>query len=276
MDNEILPLRTAFFRIFIYSLVLSGSTAAALWGYKWYQKSVAIDEKYKIVAIVHHKADLQGDILAELLDLSVDRPTYLTFYNVNQAVQKLLACPFIESAIVKKCPPNALSVNYSMRRPIVFLAEYRNAAMDESGVVVPYAPFYSQKDLPELVLGDVSEGVFWGQVLTGEGCQCAMAVLKVARSVCAQAMSTLKKIDVSRIKASSAGQREIVAVFQDNAVISKPKVFYLRLAVDCYEKNLENFLVLRQHICRNEEQFPSSEMIVDLRVPQLAFLSAVY
>ena len=163
-----------------------------------------------------------------------------------------------------------------MRSPRVSLAGYANAVLDENGVVIPYAPFYSNRGLPEVVLEDFEEGGSWGQTVSGESYQCATDVLRAAEPMCLQMNLTLKKIDVSRIKASSAGQREIIMVVQDDKKTAKINVFYLRLAVDSYEKNLENFLTLRDHLHQNEYQFPSPQMIVDLRVPQLAFLSAVY
>lgn len=275
MNDDILPLKTALFWIFICTLMLSGTTGAGIWIYKWFERQAATSGKYQIMRILQRTADkepLETAYLAELLSLSVDRAPSLTSYSLSNATQMLLSSPCIQSASLKKVFPNTLCVDYAMRRPVAFLGEYENALIDGDGVPIPRTPFYGNIDLPEIILGEISEEVSWGRPITCKALTCALETLNAVGKACNQENMTLKRVDFSRENAPSAGQCEILVTIEDHAV---PITYFLRLSIDRYEKNLHHFVSLHHYLHRYPQNFSGAQMIVDLRVPQLAFLSPV-
>jgi hypothetical protein len=254
------------------------------------------DPAFKIVALAQSTPDpqaLKTAYLAELLGLAVDRPMNLYRYDAQEAKSKLLASALIKEAEIIKIKPGTLLVDYVLRQPVAFLADYSNTAIDSEGVLIPFKPFFTPKKLPEIHMGlsafgegvkeGDEEGGKWGKPLQGARARLALELFKIITERCCKDALHVLRIDVSKAFALSYGQRQIVVVFEERVPVEGALVVFpviLRLTSSRYPQELANYLELRKHL---EPQLPESQplvgivkgktQIVDLRVPQLAFLS---
>lgn len=256
-----LPVRRAVFWILLSTLFISGTCTTALF-YYWHLKSAwEADSKYNIVAIVQRGPDkdiLKTEYLAELLGLSLDQPTNLFKLSLNEAKQRLLQSPLIESVVVKKVKPGTLYIDYHVRKPMAFLADYSNTALDEKGFLIPFAPFFTPKKLPEIVCGS-QDACKWGEVLKGEQIYWALNLIKQ--------QSNIRRIDFSQYNASSLGLREIILVLESQI---SPETRILRLPTENMSQQLANYKQLEEHLASHPIE--SNTLIIDLRIPKLAFL----
>ena len=256
-----------------------------------------VDPKYHIGAIVQtgpEKEALKTDYLAELLELSSDRPISLYAFNCRCAERKLLASPLIASASVKKLDEGAIYIDYEVRRPIATLADYRNIGIDAEGYLFPIAPFFTPKELPEIYLGlppfGAAEDPFgrrggqWQIPLDNQFLKLAMKILHLLRESPWKEGFRVKRIDVSNACCSSLGQREIVLFTEEEILLNEgvcctfPK--FLRLSPKDFAQQLHHFCLLRRSMeedyrkqlesCTESKRF--AVRIVDLRIPQLAFV----
>lgn len=252
------------------------------------------DEKYKVISIMQtgpEKEALKTTYLAELLGLSADRFISLYSIDVKQAEKKLLSSPLIKSAFVKRLPPSAIYIDYEVRKPVAMLADYKNTAIDAEGYLFPLTPFFSPKEIPEIYLGlppfgaDADalgrHGGQWLIPLQNPLLNIAFDVLRFLEDVPWKEGFRVKRIDVSNALAPSLGQREIVVFTEEEWVESScvfPKI--LRISPTDYAQQLANFFVLRRNM---EEAYRKqlsgigtptrfSARIIDLRIPQLAFV----
>lgn len=254
------------------------------------------DAKYNVVAIVQatpEKEALKTAYLAELLELSLDRPTNLYRFNSQEGRYKLLANPLVKEVSIKKIRPGTIYIDYVLRKPIAFLVDYSNTAIDAEGVLFPYKPFFTPKKWPEIYLGaeacseEFPTLKIWKTELKGRHSKLALILLNhISCHYCSE-RSRLRRIDVSQAYASSCGQRQIVVVIEDQiereingrtVLFIFPRI--LRLGTDNYQQGLANYRVLYKHLIENipqklesEEQIIIKEpTIIDLRLPQLAFI----
>ena len=258
------------------------------------------DEKCRIVAIIQTGPEteaLKTSYLAELLELSTDSPTQLYALNLKKVVEKLLLSPVIAHAELKRIPPGTLYVDYSVRKPIALLADYANTAIDPEGYIFPVAPFFSPKQFPEIYLGLPAfgccedtmgrKGGDWQTPLQNVYLSLAVDVLRFLEEFSGQKGMRIKRIDVSNAFASSLGQREIVLVAEDEIICQTGEkelicVFptILRLAPKDYRIQLNHFFSLRNNMLEDYKQQlffikeggRFSSRIIDLRIPQLAFI----
>lgn len=291
-------------------MCLIGSTLAtlilslggyAIWKH-WHSERIS-NEKYKIVAIVQtgpEKDALKTSYLAEILGLSVDRPTLLYAFDRQIAEQALLSCPFISKAKIQRIVPGTIYIDYALRKPIAWLADYQNTGIDIEGHFFPIAPFYSPKNLPEIYLGlppfDVTSNVHgriggsWQISLENPPLALAFEILRLLEEAPWREGMRIKRIDVSNIQAPSAGHREIVLLTEDELTVQDkgrelvcifPKI--LRLPVRNYKQQLSNFLTLRRTMLDDylrqivakdyqENTIKFATRIIDLRISQYAFV----
>lgn len=231
------------------------------------------DDQYRIVAIVQTTPDkeaLKTVYLAEFLNLSVDRPTNLYRFDISEAKRKLLKNFIIKDADVKKIRPGTIYIDYVLRKPIAYLADFKNTAIDSEGVLFPAFPFFTPKKLPEVYLGLLS----WEQCLhEHKSFQLMTSLLRFLEASTQEKSIYLKYIDVSRAYAPSFGQREIIILIEDSVeqefngrfVVTTHSRF-LRLNKDNYERAWRNYLLLRDRL-KNQKG-----SIIDLRIPHLAFI----
>lgn len=261
----------------------------AYWLWQKHSKERLYSEKYRITSIIQtgpEKEALKTTYLAELLDLSFDHPTQLYALNIKTAEKKLLASPLIASAKIKRLAPATLYIDYEVRKPIAWVADYKNTAVDAQGFLFPMAPFFSPKQLPEIYLGtlEVSSQV------KGPHFQLALDILKALDDTPWKKGLRIQRIDVSNAFSPSLGSREIVLFTEEELVLPKkegdkelvftfPKI--LRLSPKDYSQQLSNFFTLRKSMMEDYRRQLSSmnveggryaPRIIDLRIPQLAFV----
>lgn len=288
---------------------LVGSTCftlvSSLVGYSfWIQskRSQLTDHAYRITALIQtgpEKEALKTAYLAELLDLSIDKPTNLYAFDMKKGEQKLLSSPLIADAHIKRIPPNALYVDYEVRKPVAWLGDYQNIAIDKDGYLFPFAPFFTPKELPEIYLGlppfgsgedsQGRKGGLWQTPLQNSYLNLAFEVMQFLEGSPWREGLRIKRIDVSNAFAPSLGQREIVLFTEEDMLLNRaeesvccvfPKM--LRLSPKEYMQQMNNFLCLRKNMMEDYRKqlaaaaLPQSgrfsSRIVDLRIPHLAFV----
>ena len=256
-----------------------------------------LDEKYNICAIVQtgpEKEALKTAYLAELLDLSIDKPTSLYAFHCRKAERKLLSSPLISHAAIKRLDLGAIYIDYEVRKPVAILADYKNIAIDQDGYLFPMAPFFSPKEIPEIYLGlpafGLAEDAFgrkggqWLVPMQNRFLTLAFEILHFLDEVPWREGFRVKRIDVSNAFAPSLGQREVVLSTEEEVIIKEgvicvfPK--FLRLAPQDYAKQISHFCLLRRNMeedyrrqlsfCTESKRF--TNRIIDLRIPQLAFI----
>jgi hypothetical protein len=308
MKSSRLSLPQALMWIIGSALVIN---AAAYNGLKFYlksQRSKAHDRQYAITSIVQtgpQKEALTTDYLAELMGLSVDRPTSSVFFDVKQAEKKLMCSPLIKQAHVKVVPPSGLYVDYSVRQPIAWLYDFENTAIDQEGYLFPVYPFLTSKILPELYFGTAPFGqaagerpsALWGQPIRGKYVEIAFSILHMLSTLTDSTHTEdesysvyVRRIDLADAFADSYGERQIVVKLEDLVILSKegrsvsfilPRL--LRLSTKNYAQELGNFLTLREGLLEQEkaqlswpeegvEQVTLTAKVIDLRLLGLAFI----
>lgn len=273
---------------------LIGSTcltlAVSLTGYSIWKKNrneKLLSPAYQITAIIQtgpEKEALKTSYLAELLGLSQDKPTQLYAFNTKKAEAKLLSSPLIASAKVERLPPSTLYIDYEVRKPVAWLADFNNMAIDLQGNLFPVAPFFSPKRLPEIYLGLPANA---GWQIKSAPFDLALEILQFLETAPWKEGLRIQRIDVSNAFAPSLGQREVVLFTEEELSVRKgeeeivcvfPKI--LRLAPKEYTQQLGNFFALRRSMMEDyRRQIATLQQggrfaprIVDLRIPQLAFV----
>ena len=286
---------------------LFGSTAATLilflTAYGLWTKSKhsrLSDPAHRITAIVQtgpEKEALKTLYLAELLGLSADHETNLYAFDLQKGEAKLLISPLIAKAKIKRLPPNTLYIDYEVRRPIAKVGDYQNIGIDREGYLFPLAPFFSPKELPEIYIGlppfaapedpNGRKGGLWQTPLKNRHLHLAFEILQYLEGSSWKEGLRIKRIDVSNAFADSLGTREIVLSTEEELTLTRPEEMIrctfpkiLRLAPKDYTQQLANFFSLRKSMLEDYRkqiaQAPHSGQfaprIVDLRIPQLAFV----
>lgn len=260
-------------------------TGFFLW--KKHQQERLQSETYRITAIIQtgpEKEALKTAYLAEILGLSSDKPTQLYALNLKKAEELLLASPMIAHAKVRRMPPTTLYIDYEVRKPIGWVADFKNTAIDESGHLFPVAPFLTPKRLPEIYLGISSTN---GWVVDSPGFKLAVDILQFLEKTPWTQGLRIQRIDVSNAFAASLGTREVVLVTEEELSFHNehgemicyfPKI--LRLGTKDYKTQLNHFFNLRRAMMDDyKKQLVAvktggrfAPRIIDLRIPQLAFV----
>ena len=201
-----------------------------------------------IVTTGPEKSPLKATYLAELMGLSQDRPTPFDLFIPADAEKTLLASPLIKSAEVRKKAPDSVVVDYAIRHPIATLADFENTAIDSEGNLFPLKPFFSPKNLPEIITGTKT----YTSPLYSESLTLAQNLLTLL---------TVHNLHPTRIDTSSAfhpslGRREIVLIVNSHT---------LRLCTNNPEKQLGNYLELSKTLPPNTT--------LDLRLDSCAYIS---
>lgn len=203
------------------------------------------------------KEALKTVYLAEILGLSWDIPELLDTYDVKGAEEKLRASPLIASAHVSKQVGGSLLIDYAVRKPLFWLADYENLAVDQDGFLFPVSPFFSPKELPELYYG-ASPFKGWKSRLQGKKFDLACQILNGLQKT---APGFVRRIDVSEAFAQLLGNCQVVLVLEE-----KGRLHYLRLSSKNFKEELLHYQLLRHSLAG--EPMPE---LVDLRIPNLLF-----
>lgn len=281
IDNK-MPFSRSLLWILVSTLFISGSAFMGWLYYLHIRERRLNDDQYRIAAII--QSTLQADALktvylAELLDLSLDRPINLYQFNAKEAMRTLLGNPLIKEATVKKILPGTLYIHYQMRVPLAYVGDFANTVLDEEGYLFPFRPFFTPKHLPTLYLGlGKEEECKWGSCLKNQfSLNLAFSVLQTFEQLRLDNLD-IKQLDVSQAQADSYGQRQIVLVLEDKNQTQANSIF-LRLSTDHYSQDLLNFRTLHASLFKEKEDLKvkapkqnSQGMIIDLRIPHLAFI----
>ncbi len=286
-QSQKIPARKAIIWILLSLLLFSGSAAGVTYYYLSYLEAQSKDSRYNIVAIVQYcpqNEPIKTSILVELLQLSIDEPSNLYRYDLEASRQKLMACPIIKMAEIKKIKPGTLYIEYLYRKPVAYLSDFTNTAIDEEGVLIPFKPFYTPKNIPELFVGidDAPSGQIWGTRIGGAKSRLALLFLGLCNEYFNFEGCTVRSIDISKAFDASCGQREIVISLDErvetSSIITSRRL--LRITVEHFPQQLANYLVMRQSLnaeLRNHDFVTSlsPNLIIDMRIPKLAFIKYV-
>ncbi|NGX50901.1 MAG: hypothetical protein K1060chlam2_00752 [Chlamydiae bacterium] len=196
---------------------------------------------------------LKTDYLAELLHLSIDHPTSL---DPEEAEKILIQSPLIKEVAVTLLAPETLLIDYTLRRPSFFLSDFSNVAIDERGKIFPIAPFSTPKRLPELFLG-LKKIPDWSDPIPEQKLRLAFHLTEQFRG-----SIRIASIDLSQSDRETLGRREIVLILDNE----NGNEHYLRLTPKSYVEELSHYFAIR-------EQLLTKSLVIDLRVPALAFLN---
>ncbi len=275
-----MPLKKALQWIIFSTVLISGTPALGLLYYKYHKSRRSSDDKYRIVAIAQtssQKEALKTVYLAELLDLSIDKPRNLYQFDSSEAQKMLQSSPLIKRALIRKITPGTLYIDYDLRLPIAYFGDLTNTAIDEEGVIFPFKPFFTPKRLPELIIGlEDAPTPLWGTKLQGQKVELGLQLLDLLQRHCCLENTFVKKVDVSNAFALSNGQREIVIIFERNAEGKGALLQFqriLRLSPEHFPQELANYLALSEHLVKQEaDPGEHKPLIVDLRIPHLAYI----
>lgn len=257
-----LPLNRAIFWIFLSVFLISGSAWISFFIYSGFFNFRSSDTRFSIVALVQtgpEKEALNTSYLAELLELSIDKPKNLYQIDLKENQKKLLENSLFKSCFLKRIPPGTLYINYSIRKPYIFLADFRNTAVDQEGYLFPFAPFFSPKKLPSLYLGTLSS-IKWGEKCPIESWTLAQEILQEGTRVAEFHGLDLTFVDLSGVFTESFGSRQIILTFE-----KRGQKIFVRLPSRNFSAAFKNFLLL------DLEKFEKPTYTLDLRLENLAF-----
>ncbi|MCH9608891.1 MAG: hypothetical protein S4CHLAM45_05910 [Chlamydiales bacterium] len=96
--------------------------------------------------------ELPTEYLAEVLELSCDKPTLLSEFDLAWGREKLLATALVSEVSIKKKAPDLLSIDYTIRKPIAVIGNIQNTGIDKEGVLIPLLPIHFPKRLIQVIL----------------------------------------------------------------------------------------------------------------------------
>jgi cell division septal protein FtsQ len=235
------------------ALFITGGTYKGLRLYQRKHTTTAQTYLCRIIQTGPQREALKTTYLAELMRISADRPMTVASFDLVAAQKRLLSCPVIKEAKVK-LTPDTVYVDYTVRQPIAWLYDFENIALDEEGYPFPVSPFFTPKRLPEIYLG--IQNFYWGRPLKERKADLALTILQVLNRLSLQ----VKRLDVSKAFQPSLGRREVVLILEEEGFTKT-----LRLTPKNFAQELGNYLELRPKL-------PAVPQIIDLRIPQLAFI----
>ena len=208
----------------------------------------------KIIQTGPQRDRLSSLYLEDLLDLSIDKPTYYKDFDVKQAELKLKSVAMIKTARVELVSKETVYVDYTLRDPVAKVYDYENLACDEEGYVFPLAPFYSPKELPEIYFGQTLATLqSFSHHLTSSAFDLAISLIKCLDPIAKGDNFRIKRVDVSSAFLESLGRQEIVIDIQELKLgyqdqILPRYIHRLRLSPKDYPKQLGNYLNLHKDL----------------------------
>ncbi len=236
------------------ALFITGGTYKGLQHYRSRHSQTAPTYLCRIVQTGPQREALKTTYLAEIMRISADRPITAASFDPAFAQKRLMSCPLIKEAKVKITASDTVYVDYTVRQPIAWLYDFDNIALDEEGYPFPVSPFFSPKRLPEIYLG--IRNFYWGRPLKERNAELALTILQLLNRLSLQ----VKRLDVSKAFLPSLGRREVVLILEEQGFTKA-----LRLTPKNFAQELGNYLELRPKL-------PAIAQIIDLRIPQLAFI----
>ena len=262
MKEKKIPFKKALIWILLVTLLITGS--AIFFTLCYFQvKELRLSHTgfniYELEQKEKEGRDLPTNYLAYLLNLSIDKPTNLYQFDRSLAQSKLLSSSIIAECDIIKSPPNALKVEYTLRKPYAKIADYANTAIDRMGNLFPYEPFFKNLNVLEIVLGVQESSIKWGEKVDKNRVEIAFDICNILKNI-----SNVRRIDLSKVDADSLGQREIVVIIEEKNGLFQ----ILRLAPKNFSSQLKNFLRIKEY-----QKEIAEHNIIDLRISDLAFIS---
>jgi hypothetical protein len=266
----------------ILFVVLSVSLAITGFSFKayqrWYINGVKIRSSHEfmingIYQTGSKKEGISTNALAEMLDLSIDRPVHLLDFDEKKMEQKLMSYPIFKSVKISKRKPSSIYIDYDLRDPIAVSSDYLDAVIDDDGVIFPYRDFFTQKKLPHVYFGIAEEGDLQAKK------EMFFTLLKTAKNKLEPLQFRVVLIDVSKLFAESFSKRELILKVEQEES-SLPFTYYLRMNGHDHDMLLSNFIVLYHKELKNKqklwlklhpEQAPPAK-IIDLRLDGMALI----
>ncbi len=249
-----LSLKKSLLLLVMITLGFSGTCCLIFLVSHLLEKNHAKSVHYTLSSIVQTRSGgetLPSLFFAEILGLAIDRPVNIYDFDIENATASLEKTHLFQEMSLQKVKPNTLLVDYRLRQPIAYVGGLSNTAFDQEGMLLPGSPFYSPKNLPEIYL-NLGEDVAWGEQVEAEKLELVLQLLSLFEP------GEVKSIDLTQIGGSSLGTREIILHLKEGS--------FLRLTPKVYSREIRNYRSLQPHC--------SGAHIVDLRIPQMAFLKA--
>ncbi len=289
-----LKLSHAIFWIISSTMIFSGMNYYGYTHFKKWKKNRINNEKFNISMVVQtgpEKEQLKTETLIEILDLSVDKPHNLFSFDCEKAEEKLLNCPIIKTATVKKIKPSTLYIDYEIRKPLALIYDFENLAVDNEGFIFPVQPFLSCENLPEIFLNlEEMDESFFNKPIENQGLYLAIDIINIFKTSGFSDLVNLKNIDISRAFLYSYGKKEIILTIEEELLVDKnqkqvlcifPRI--LRLGIKNYMDQLSNYLSLRDKMQKDyltqiesikdvENNIVFDTKVIDLRISKLAFI----
>lgn len=253
-------LRKAIFLILLSIVFISGIPWGVFIAYSQILSFRMNDPRYEIKAIVQETSDtdpLKTNQLAEILELSWDHPTNLYQLDLGLAKQKLEAFPLIKEAHLRRGSPDFLYLTYSMRKPFAKLGKISNTVIDQEGMLFPFTPFFSPKNLPTFTLGkDIA--LKWGEKIPHEKLSLSFQVFEEIKKMHFFGEIEIE-IDTSSAHALSLGEQKVIVILRERG-----QIHYLVLDPQEFKDGIKRYQMLKGKIHLNG--------MIDLRLPQLGFI----
>ncbi len=250
--------------IFMVVLSIFVTTALGFSSFRLYRHLLAkqmVQVKYFITEIIQtgpEREALPSAFLAELMDLSHNEPSNFYSFDEKIARKKLLQCPVIKSAVVKKIKPCSVYVDYEVYKPIALLEDEKNTALDEKGVKFPMSPFFFAKNLPLFTFGQKEDYI--------NKFQLALAILSFLDHRDAFQDIFVKRIDTTNAFHESFGKREVVITLEE-----KDKSCYLRTTPHKFPEELSHFSCMSSMWREGR----SKKSVIDLRLSKVAYVEEI-
>jgi hypothetical protein len=192
-------------------------------------------------------ASLSHRELLEAVGLPEGHTVNLYAVDVEEWEERLLTHPALRTAQVQKQLPDTLRINYSLRSPLLRIADRKDIVMDQEGRLFTDCAFGDAHRLPDVYTGLSAEELQPGQFLDVERLGLILRIFAAAQHL------ALKQVDLSRAFEENVAQRELVLMSGD---------CLLRL----HPEHLEESLRQISHLEIEEYE------IVDLRIPEQILL----
>lgn len=288
-----LPLRRALLGIFLSTLFVVGSVVLAWFAFATIEKVRKTSATFAIRHIKQigpEKEALRTNYLCELLNLAQDDPQNLYSFDLEKAKEELLKSPVIKSATLSILPSDTLCIEYEVYKPVAYLHESSNTAIDAKGMAFPVVPYLSEKRLPYVYLGiqENQAESLWGKTLVGHHLEQALELLQLFEQPRYQECFQVSFLDVSSITSPHYGQREVIVKLEDRTTFShEGQVFthsfprFIRFPVKGLQVQLENYLQMRPYLAERqmtkmagaqEKSSGKRPLVIDMRLSDLAFV----
>jgi len=206
---------------------------------------------------------LRSEYLLETLHLSKGKNLLCCDVDSAALTAQLKNCPVVESAHISIVEPPYLEVNYSLRSPVAYVKDVENGALDEKGVLIPFAPFYFPKVLPSVILGKEKTQWKWADSIAPQKHAAFSEIHSLFKNSNFPHWK-LVAVDLSRLEEASLARQEVIAILQ-NQEYENPSLFFIRLTHSSLRKSLEHFFAsfATEKLFDFEEKF----YVVDMRHP---------